>query len=514
MDADVLPGLVGCCLILLAGCSEPAPQPVADGPPLQVVGDSEKRKRSEPPPASSARFDGHRVRLRGVRGETLGVQVLLWQRPAAEVALRLDAPGVRVDAFAVHHVQVRDPSSSMYGDLRRGPGWYPDRLEPVAQPVATDRAALFDVAIAADAAPGDYTGELRVGDDRYPVALRVEPLAIDLRDAPLVWVWYSARQVAATHGVADGSPEQLAHERRYVDLFRAHGAYLSIDLDRDRAEARAPWLEGVRYWPVWIDHTSARGVMDDARFWAERARAAGAVAFSIPIDEPRRPGARLRVRALGHLVDLAGAGDDAFLLAVTDAPDAIYGDAVDAFISYKAFPRKPYGGLDRARRWTYNGGPPHAGSMVIDTAGTDLRTWGWIAYRYDIELWYAWEGLYFHDRYNDGSPTDVTTDPITFDQRPRGGEDWGNGDGVLAYPGALPSLRLKALRRGLQDRLLLRRLEACGAGERARALVARMVPRALGEAGARHSWPADAATWDAARDELLDALLQECGDGR
>src|SRR5208283_3291118 len=88
--------------------------------------------------------------------------------------------------------------------------------------------------------------------------------------------------------------------------------------------------------------------------------------------------------------------------------------------------------------WTYNGRPPEAGSMILDTDGVALRTWGWIAYRYDVELWYAWEALYFSDRYNGGGATDVMRNPITFDERRkgRGGEgDWGNGDGVLAYPG-------------------------------------------------------------------------------
>ena len=127
--------------------------------------------------------------------------------------------------------------------------------------------------------------------------------------------------------------------------------------------------------------------------------------------------------------------------------------------------------------------------MILDTDGVALRTWGWIAYRYGIELWYAWEGLYFSDRYNGGAPTAVFEQAITFDERRKGGEDFGNGDGVLAYPGPLPSLRLKALRRGLQDRLLLLELERCGGGKEARAIAEKLVPRALGEAEVTPSWP-------------------------
>ena len=65
--------------------------------------------------------------------------------------------------------------------------------------------------------------------------------------------------------------------------------------------------------------------------------------------------------------------------------------------------------------------------MIIDTEGTALRTWGWLAFRYDIELWHAWEGLYFSDRYNDGQSTDVFRTPLTFDERTRGGKDFDPG---------------------------------------------------------------------------------------
>lgn len=148
--------------------------------------------------------------------------------------------------------------------------------------------------------------------------------------------------------------------------------------------------------------------------------------------------------------------------------------------------------------------------MILDTDGLALRTWGWIAFRYDIELWYAWEALYFSDRYNGGGPTAVTREPVTFDERRRGGADFGNGDGVLAYPGPLPSLRLKALRRGLLDRLLLRELATCGGEALARQIAERIVPRALGEAGARASWPNREASFEQARRQVLDGIEKHC----
>jgi hypothetical protein len=109
--------------------------------------------------------------------------------------------------------------------------------------------------------------------------------------------------------------------------------------------------------------------------------------------------------------------------------------------------------------------------------------------------------------YNGGGATNPLDRPITFDERRHGGEDFGNGDGLLAYPGPLPSLRLKALRRGLSDRLLLAELAACGKEQLARSVALRMVPRALGEASGAASWPTDEASWERARRELLRAVV-------
>jgi len=236
-----------------------------------------------------------------------------------------------------------------------------------------------------------------------------------------------------------------------------------------------------------------------------------AIATSRPVDEPKTAEDQLRARRIAEAIERAGGGRPRLLCGVTDAVSPIYGDAIDVFLSPKNLPNAARDRLARGERfWTYNGRPPEAGSMILDTDGVALRTWGWIAYRYGVELWYAWEALYFSDRYNRGGPTDVFSQPVTFDERRKGGEDFGNGDGVLAYPGPLPSLRLKALRRGLMDRLLLLELESCGQGARARQIARRIVPRALDEAGVFPSWPSEEIEWERARNEVLDAIEENC----
>jgi hypothetical protein len=343
-----------------------------------------------------------------------------------------------------------------------------------------------------------------------PIEVVVDAAAIALDQSPLVWVWFKSTDLAEAHQLSDGdSPEQIEIERRYMDLFRRHGALLASDFPLERLRARAGFLtDDVRYWPVWMAKRDPDQLAADVAGWLAFFQGRKQVPYAFTIDEPDER-ERREVRDLGLAAHRAGAGDGRFLVAVTDEPRDLYRGAIDVFVSPRAIP-PPAGYPPGTHFWTYNGRPPAAGNMTIDKPGSALRTWGWIAERYQIELWFAWEGLYYTDRYNRATAaTDTMHQPLTYDERTKGGDERGNGDGLLAYPGPLPSLRLKALRRGLADRLILRRLAVCDAAAAAR-MVRRQVPRALGEAGDRPSWPDDEASWEAARLAALDALVR-CG---
>jgi hypothetical protein len=476
-------------------------------PELQVVGESVKTKDSESPPRQSAFFDGSVVELEAARGETLGVQVLLNRRARHRVRLELPLEVAEVTAFAVTSLEVSEPSTAMYGKSL-GRGRYPDVLSPAGTTVETAQRAFFDVAVRRSALPGRFSGRLYVGDDSHPVELTVRRVSLEIERAPLVWVFYLPKEIARAHGLEDDDgPNQLAIEARYHELFRRHGAFLAANMRPDRFAPRRRFLQGLRYWPVSVNLESDATIEADVRRWLSLFEGSDTVLFAIPIDEPRTLEQKQRARRIAETIGRAGGRPPRLLRAVTDRPNAVYGDAIDLYFSPDAHPAPPG---SRARFFTYNGRPPQAGSMILDTDGVALRTWGWIAYRYGLDLWYAWEGLYFTDRYNHGGPTDVLTDPLTFDERSQGGEDFGNGDGLLAYPGPLPSLRLKALRRGLQDRLLLRRLQECGAGVEAGRIARQMVPRALGEAVGEVSWPTSEQPWEAARRRLLELAEQRC----
>lgn len=451
-----------------------------------MTGETTKLRAGDPLPATSPFFDGARVRLRAARGETLGVVV--WRRGEGEVPVTLAIDGAEVRGYRVAHHAVRRASTRMYGPSR-GAGSWPDRLEPVDGAVPAARAAFFDV-VARRA--GD--GTLTVGDRTFPVTLELVDVELPPL-APRVWGYFDPREIERAGG----------DEAAFAAVFRGYGMVASPDLGLDDWPAKRKLLRGFPWVPVYLpadpDEEAAA-----VRGWVAALDGTGQRPFAIPVDEPRRLWQKLVARARAANVRRAGGG--AFAYAVTDTPHLVYGDLVDVFIS-------PHAGRGH---WTYNGTPPFAGAMILDTDGAALRTWGWIAHRYDVPVWYVWDVAYWSDRHNVRKrggprfppPTELDADAVTFDD----GDDRGNLDGVLAYwtaAGPAPSWRLAALRRGLQDRALLELLAACDAPA-ADALARELVPRALAEAGPRGAsrpgaWPADEPTWEAARQRLLDALV-------
>ena len=451
------------------------------GPALQLTGES-ARRAADPVPASSPWFDGAQVRVVAARGETVGLQVA--HRGGGPVTWQLP-PAVQITGYDVESFEVHRPSTALYGGSH-GAGRYPDGLVPVSVP--TTDPAYFELAIARDAAPGDVTGTLVVGARTIPVTVTIAP--VTLPPLPLrVWAYGNVNELAWTG----------ADEAACVAMFRRHGVLLSPDVHLEDWPARRDALAGVHDVPVWIsDEPALAG--DQVKRWIAHFAGTGQVPFAIPIDEPRTPAQRQRVRALADVVRAAGGGPTTFRFAVTDEPRPEYGDAIDLYIS----PRAAHLTGDRVARWTYNGAPPAAGAMVLDAEAPGLRSWGWIAWRWQIPIWYVWDALYWHDRHNRKAvplpmrALDPRRDPVSFDD----GEDHGNLDGVLALPGCQPTLRLAALRRGYQDHALLALAAACDRPATER-LAAELVPRALGDAVGQAAWPRDDAAWDAARRRLI-----------
>jgi hypothetical protein len=159
--------------------------------------------------------------------------------------------------------------------------------------------------------------------------------------------------------------------------------------------------------------------------------------------------------------------------------------------------------------WFYHHGHPAVGVHGVNATGVEFRTWGVISWRYGLHGTFVWS-------VDSGDPERPLERPIY----KKGETRWGNG--VLFYPGArlpdiglpvvdgpLPSLRVKAYRRGLQDYEYAWLLAASGRRDLADAIVRRVVPAALTEAKTPGAppWSTDVNDWYRMREELAAALV-------
>jgi len=466
---------------------------VDPGPDLQIVGESVHLRSTDPVPSVSPMFDGATVRLVAARGETVGLEVL--HRMPGPVSLAGDVP---VRSYAVERVTVKRGSTDLYGG-GRGAGDYPDVL--IADPAPVTSPAFFEIEVPRTAS-ASLALTLRIGTQTIPVEVRVANVELPPL-SPRVWAYYDPRELSWANLGAGTHDAPSMEERACIAMFRRYGVMLSPDLPLSAWPARRELLGSFPFVPVKLEPGH---VGDEVRGWIAATRGSGKVPFAIPIDEPHTSKARAKVRALAQGVREAGGGPGTFLFAVTDEPRTDYGDLVDLYITLAPKRADPY------PRWTYNGAPPRAGSLVVDAAPPGPRTWGWLAWRWSIPIWYVWDALYWHDRHNRkdapaaGRALDIAHDATSFDD----GDDHGNLDGVLALPGdattpCRPTLRLAAIRRGMQDRALLELAARCDPAQTQK-LVDGLIPRGLGDAPQHGSpaWPTDDAAWERARVKLLE----------
>jgi hypothetical protein len=460
-----------------------------DQPSLSITGIGTLQRDGDPAPTPFHGYDGHRLAVRLARGESLALQIVT--TPPAKMSLDLPI-GLAASLRPLDPVTVSAPSTAMYGGSR-GPGRYRDRIgEPTDAPM-THAVLAFEAPAQVGAPTANTT--LRIGAWTIPVEVTIVEAAIAplATGAPRAWAYYDPRELAADGALAPDSPELWARERACAKTLRAYGVMATPELTLDDADRRAEAVAGSPFVPVLLPRDEA-GVTATVQAWVARTRGSGQVPFAIPVDEPRTPAARAEALQFGRWVRAAGGGPGAFLLAVTTARAPGDDELIDLYISPLAVSQAAAVHRRTTEPWTYNGKPPRAGAMVVDAAPSSLRTWGWIAYRWRVPLWYIWDGLYWHDRHNQqlrrpaplpGPPLAAAADrsAVTFDD----GEDRGNLDGVIAFPaggerGCAPSLRLLQLARGFTDAAMLEALAARGRREVADELAATMVPKALADA--------------------------------
>jgi hypothetical protein len=173
--------------------------------------------------------------------------------------------------------------------------------------------------------------------------------------------------------------------------------------------------------------------------------------------------------------------------------------------------------------WIYNGQRPESDAFFTDTPATALRANGWIAAMAGIDRWFYWETTFWYDDNHGGhGPYDPFTTAETFHNS---GGDYCEGDGVLVYPGkqvdaftdhsigidgVIASIRLKNLRRGIEDAGYYQLAHAADAAK-AEAVATTLLPTVLSAAidDSPVSWPVSGQTWFDARKALLALIPQQ-----
>jgi hypothetical protein len=449
---------------------------------------------------------------------------------------------------------------------------------PIDVDAGRTQGIWIDCAIPADAAQGTYRGTVTVASTagvlaRLDIVLRVHDFAIPA-ERHLRWrIGYSGfEEVPRQLGIAAGSPEWLALER---DLYRlvweGHRAAPTTHYERVPLATRGAgdglsidWSDFDRRFGAYLDGSAFTDGVPVNLFSLPVNLHAGWPG-RLPADAAKVDSATLAAaaRLVGRHWDEKGWRlDDAFAY-VADEPDpdrfASVRRACEAIHAgdprvrtsvafYTEFSRNAPGLVAefagsvtqwdvagdhadvpalRARQAAgdrigfYQGGEPYQGGEALDNDGLSLTTWPWIAWRYRLDglfLYNMTEWTYF--RLDRAKPSwadrrrEIWENPLN--------QSWQtNSQGVLLYPGPfvgirgfVPSIRLKQVRRGMQDYEYLWLAANRGHATTADAVAARLVPRALHEAGplgkmgAAGAWSRDPRAWAAAREELANAIAR------
>ena len=498
------------------------------------------------------------IPLLALRGETVAVQLVVVadQAPIEQLKVALspfseggaDRPQAAI--FRAHYLTVaarsrndRHPGESLGWSAGARPpdaevqGEVPDALIPIdldphpvlpGPEVPARQSSLFwiDVVVPAEAPAGPYraAGTLTTGQgtllSRFQIRLQVLPALLPYR-ATSVFIYYEPDRLDSRLGTrATAEPQlwQLLHAhhidalpplRGASDLARVHAA---LDGSLYRRPGPGPGV-GVGVMALGAYGTlGAPGEESLARVeeMLPGLPAGGAEVFLYAIDENcRSPRAGEWSRALAGRPATAGR-----VRVAQTCNDPIDRQPVDvALFSADSFTRGLPGAARAVgrRAWIYNGFLPRTGTLLLDADPRGLTANGWIAAVMAIPRWFYWESTFWDDDNRGGRGA---IDPFTTAESFHNADgDAALGDGLLLYPGRqtgrfagrslgadqlLPSIRLKFLRRGIQDAGLI----ALAARERpaeTSAILARAIPAALDEA--RLDQP---ASWETAPQGLAD----------
>ncbi len=466
------------------------------------------------------------------------------------------------------------PDALIPSDARRGRGGFPVNVPPTRKeewrmqnelkitprPAAQNQGFWIDLYLPRNQnlPSGTYESVVSVLSDgktvvSLPVEIELLPAFLPDENHSNVWVFNSSPEDLQKFypGLSTDEIRNMikfeAHRHR-IDLaggFKVHQSVFSESL----LDQYLPYLngkaftpengyhgpgqgEGEHIFPIGMYGTPVLGetketVRKESDKWVNwfQGNAPGITYFWYIIDEPGPVQFPWILERTGWLKSNPGPGNSLPVHLTREYTEELK-DAIDIWDAYNGVELDKLPELKKEGKdyWFYNGNRPRYGSFILEGTAVDLRVNGWIKYLFGIDTWFVWQST--HWKHNSQGPKGrlyqrVYNEPLTFINWHM---EWGNGDGILFYPGhmpmqpeedrgidrIIPSIRLKNIRRGQQDYELLRLATQKAGKKKIDQLIRKVVPKAMTETDmkAKVSWSQKGDDYDKIRDELLNIIVK------
>jgi Glycoside hydrolase 123, catalytic domain len=556
-----------------------------------AVSDGEKIERDElnsPHKRGNAVWDGKRVKLFGARNEIIAFQLIveagasgIRRLSAALPELSLkggrrkivyrapgDDPsqtvGRPIQLFAANYLNVTQATGAswFYKSAAAKPsdpvGWKPVQLAPenasrggfpLAVAPQRNQAIWIEIYTARNLPSGAYRGHVTVQADGeqtvVPVELELFDFTLPDENSLPAMVYYERSQPELYQGRnLDAEYHRFAHRNR-IELVHAYsveavnaaaGRFGGADFTAAKGYEGPGEGVGNRIVPATFygpgkEFDDRAGAWRKADEWMTflKERLPRAITFLYLPDEPS-PRQFAYIRQLADNVHSNPGPGRALRTMVTHDYVKELDDSIDIWNASGLWFDIRRAEAERAKGrqyWTYNGGRPAVGALLIDTPATDARVIPWACFKHGVEVYFQWHGVHWrHNSQKQGERNqNVWANPVTFDNRgqpnkPINDQNFANGDGVLLYPGEerlhpeenrgvagpISTVQLANLRRGLQDHLYLTMARKLGLNADVEAALRTIVPRVFSDAGDQVGFAETGDAFEAARYQLAKAI--------